>query len=69
MPTFIRTMREGLQKYMSYHSSLNSNQVYFSVKHKTTYFPPKKRGGVKECARRIKQGLAGTCYVHGHQYI
>ena len=34
----------------------------------TTYFPPKKRNGAKECARRIKQGLTPSCYVHDYQY-
>lgn len=24
--------------------------------------------GAKECARRVRQGEAGTCYVHGWQY-
>ena len=32
----------------------------------TTWFS--KRNGAKECARRIKQGINGTCYVHGCQY-
>lgn len=34
----------------------------------TTYFPPSKRNGAKECQRRIKQGLAGTCYNQDMQY-
>ena len=28
----------------------------------------KRPNGPKECARRIRQGIAGTCYEHGGQY-
>ena len=45
------------------------DRLIFSAKHRTTYFPPEKRNGAKECTRRGRQGLASTCYVHGAQYI
>ena len=28
----------------------------------------KPHQGAQECARRVKQGINGTCYVHGAQY-
>lgn len=28
----------------------------------------KPHQGAQECARRIKQGINGTCYIHGGQY-
>ena len=34
--------------------------------HGTSKYLPHQ--GVQECARRVRQGVAGTCYIHGEQY-
>lgn len=61
MPYFSHILKETVKTGYSWVKK--GTKVYFWAKHRTTYFPNSKRNGAKECARRIKQGLAGTCYV------
>ena len=52
------------EKYANALEKMKSNESLFY--YGTSKYKPHQ--GAKECARRVKQGINGTCYIHGQQY-
>jgi hypothetical protein len=58
---FGRRLRNGLEKALFLMHRKEHRRVHGTSRHKP-------HQGAQECARRVRQGVNGTCYVHGAQY-